>query len=311
MTAGLLSRTRVALVGCGAWGVHILRDLRQLGCDVVVVARSEQSRRRAENGGASAVVADLDSVGVVAGVVVATSTTSHAEVVERCLDLRCPIFVEKPLTADLESAERLAAAAGERIFVMDKWRYHPGVEALAQIARDGELGAPVGLRTTRVGLGHPHPDVDAVWILAPHDLSIGLEVLGEIPPVRAASAEVIAGEATGLIGLLGERPWLTVDVSTTSDIRRRAVQLICEEGTAVLTESYAEGIEVGRGRDDARRTVPISSEMPLLRELRAFLEHLDGGPPPRSGIDDAVEIVRRVEELRAAAGLAGVMEPAR
>jgi predicted dehydrogenase len=210
-----------------------------------------------------------------------------------------------------DSAERLAAAAGERIFVMDKWRYHPGIEALAQIARDGELGPTVGLRTTRVGLGHSHRDVDAVWILAPHDLSIGLEVLGELPPVRAAAAEVIDGEATGLVAVLGERPWLTLDVSTSSDIRRRAIQLICEEGTACLTDGYADRIEVGRGLGEVRTPRPISTELPLLRELRAFVEHLDGGPPPRSGIDDAVEIVRRVEQLHAAAGLAGALEATR
>jgi predicted dehydrogenase len=150
-----------------------------------------------------------------------------------------------------------------------------------------------------------------VWILAPHDLSIGLEVLGELPPVRAAAAEIIAGAARGLVGLLGERPWLTLDVSTSSDVRRRAVQLICEKGTACLTDGYADSIELGEGLGEARTARPISSELPLLRELRAFLEYLDGGPAPRSGIDDAVEIVRRVEELRAAAGLAEVLESAR
>jgi hypothetical protein len=46
----------------------------------------------------------------------------------------------------------------------------------------------------------------------------------------------------------------------------------------------------------------ISTELPLLRELRAFVEHLDGGPPPRSSAAEGVEIVRRIAELRSMAG---------
>jgi D-arabinose 1-dehydrogenase-like Zn-dependent alcohol dehydrogenase len=49
--------SRVALVGCGRWGVHVLRDLAQLGCEVVVIARSDATRERAEEGGAAAMVA--------------------------------------------------------------------------------------------------------------------------------------------------------------------------------------------------------------------------------------------------------------
>lgn len=275
---------RVGLVGCGNWGKHILRDLKELGCEVPVVTSSGR-------------VADLDGVD---GIVVATPTTTHAEITEEALEHGVPVFVEKPLTDDPDAAERLAAAAPDRLFVMDKWRYHPGVELLAEIARSGELGRVVGLRTTRIGWGNPH-DVDAVWILAPHDLAISLEIFGSLPEPKSAVATSIDGTAEGLFGVLGERPWHALEVSARSIDRRREVTLLCEDGVATLAEGYSDHVLVATGPQPERR--PISTEFPLLRELRAFVEHLSGGPRPRSSAREGAEIVKAVAELRSLAGL--------
>lgn len=294
---GTDDRPRVALVGCGRWGRHILRDLISLGCEVPVVARTEASVGRAREGGAAEIVADLASLGAIDGVVVATPTATHAEVVEEALGLGVPVFVEKPLTADVDSARRVAAIAPERLFVMDKWRYHPGVLELARIARSGELGPVVGIHARRVSVGHPYADVNAVWILAPHDLSIALEVLGQVPEPRGAVPELAAGELAGLTAVLGDSPWLVIEVSTLAPAHRRELRLVCEGGFAQLDGGYAEHVIVGRVGEiekDALERRPISSEMPLLAELRVFVEHLGGGPPPRSSAADAVTIVERV-----------------
>lgn len=295
---------RVALLGCGRWGRHILRDLLSLGCEVPVVARSEASVQRAREGKATAIVADVPSLGPLDGAVIATPTSTHAAVIEEVLELGVPVFVEKPLTADPASARRLAAAAPNRLFVMDKWRYHPGVRELARIARSGELGAPLGIHSRRVTLGHRYTDVDTVWIHAPHDLAIALEILGEVPPPRSAVPELVGGELMGLTAILGERPWLVVEVSTLAPGHRRELRLVCEEGVAQLDGGDADAVVVGRaGRIDAdsveRR--PLPDEMPLLAELRAFVEHLEGGPPPLSSAAEGVAIVEAVAELIALA----------
>ena len=298
----------IGLVGCGNWGRHVLRDLRALGCDVSVAARSDESRRRATEGGAATIVDSIEELPPVDGVVVVTPTTLHAEAVEKLLERSIPVFVEKPLTCDPASAQRLAGDAGDRVFVMDKWRYHPGVEAIAEIASNGELGDVVGLRTTRVGWGSPHGDIDAVWHLAPHDLAIAAEILGAVPAPRAAAAEYAGDAVVGMVGLLGETPWLAFEVSHRRAERRREVRLVCRRGMAVLPDSYSEHVEVIPTGDDGSsepktQRRPISNELPLLRELRAFLEHVDGGPPPRSSAAEGLVVVEAIAELRRLAGL--------
>jgi predicted dehydrogenase len=300
---------RVGLIGCGSWGRFILRDLLQLGCEVAVVARGEETVGRAEEGGAHRVVREIEELPGVEGLVVATPTISHAKVVTGLLDLSVPIFVEKPLTDDSAEADRLAAAAGDRIFVMDKWRHHPGVELLASIARSAELGEVISVRTHRLGWGNPHHDVDGVWILAPHDLSIALEILGHLPRARSAVVELIGETVAGMTAILGDRPAVVMEVSTSSPFRQRRVAVHCTGGVAVLPDGYSDRVEIYPQSDPRDPTVPdpirreISTEFPLLRELRAFVEHLRGGPPPRSSAQEGADIVRRIAELRRLAGV--------
>jgi predicted dehydrogenase len=296
----------IGLIGCGAWGRHILRDLKALGCTVPVVARSPASVARATEGGADAVVGELDALGDVDAVVVATPTATHAAVIEALLPRGVPVFSEKPLCPDPEQARALATAAGGRLFVMDKWRYHWGIEALAEIVRTGELGAPRGLVSVREQWGSPHRDVDTLWIHLPHDLAIAREVLGHVPAARSAVAERIGGVPIGLHGMLGDDPWCLVTHSAAATATRRSVRLVCEDGSATLADGYDDAVLVARGmpeRGEAPERRPVDLEWPLLRELRTFVEHVRGGPPPRSSAAEHVEIVERLAELRALAGL--------
>jgi predicted dehydrogenase len=294
----------LALIGCGRWGVHILRDLVSLGCEVHVAANSTASRERAVAGGAASFRERVEDLPAVGGAVVAVPTMWHADVIRRLMPLDIPIFVEKPMTPDAEEARRLAAELPGRLFVMDKWRYHPGIEALRDIAQSGEMGPVIGLSTWRLGWGSPHADVDAVWILAPHDLSIALEILGHIPEPRAAVAESGATGLRSLSAILGSDPWLRLEVSELYPTKRREVRLHLREGTAVLADGYDTHVEITRRGPDGAPLVdkrPVDGAMPLYRELEAFVRHLAGGPAPKSSAAEGALVVDVIARLRALA----------
>lgn len=301
-----VSELRIALLGCGIWGGKILGHLLDLAIDVVVVepdpSRSDVARA------AGAAVATVDALGTVDGVIVASPATAHAADLAAVLPLGVPVFCEKPFTTSVADAHRAAELGGERIHLMHIWRYHPGIELLGEIARSGELGSPLGLRSTRANWTSPRTDTDPVWTLAPHDLTIAIEVLGVAPTPRAAVAELHGGRPVGLWGQLGggDEPFLVVENSTRFADKRREVRLHCSDGVAVLPGLDTDSIEIAAGHD----ATPLMSRRafgaaePLRRELVAFLEHLRGGPPPKSDVHEGVAVVEAVAELRRLAGVA-------
>lgn len=301
----------IALLGCGKWGRLILRDLVGLGARVHVIAPTAETRQFAIGAGAASAHADCSTLPETPdGFVVATPTNLHAESIESVLGFDRPIFVEKALAPSVTDARRLVDIAADRIFVMDKWRYHPGVEMLRDQARSGALGRILAIRSWRLGWGCSHTDVDPVWILLPHDLAIAYEILGALPAASAAFTSVPGHPGSGLIAILADgdgQPRIVAELSTNSPANRRAVHVIGTEGVATLDGSYADHIVVGKsgvgqGANDPER-IPISGAMPLERELSAFLGYLSGGPPPRSSAAEGLLVVERIAALRRLAGL--------
>ena len=233
--------------------------------------------------------------------VVAVPTAKHAQVLDQVSVFGKPIFVEKPITADVGEAARFRDRRD--IYVMDKWRYHPGVTEMKRLVDEGTFGSLTGLQTTRHSLFNPHHDVDAIWILAPHDLSIVLELKGGLPPAVAATGDVHGVEGR-LLGLLGTD--VSIDVSSRSHVFRREVRAIFEEAVVTLEGGYAEALDVRLTQDGVEpldRKIPLSDEMPLAAELAAFLAYVQGGPPPKSSASDGANVVERIAELRALAGI--------
>jgi predicted dehydrogenase len=295
----------IGLVGVGPWGRHILRDLKSLGCTVHAVARSPESVARAKDGGAATIVdhpARLPDG--CDGFVIANRTVSHLDAVDDLIGRGKPIFCEKPLGTDLKRIEALPPEAGDLVFVMHKWRYHPGILELARIARSGELGAVRGLRTMRTGWTNTHPDVIPLWTLAPHELSIALAILGEVPePVMAMPDPMDeAGRAAIAHLRTGDGLPFTFEVSARHPVNLRRVMLSCEGGAAVLDSSDYGSILVQREDGTADR-LKIGDDMPLLAELRAFVSFLAGGSAPVTPLAEEIEIVgaiARIEQMIAA-----------
>jgi predicted dehydrogenase len=293
---------RIGLVGCGRWGKNILRDLVSLECEVHVVARDIESKENALANGAHEIVDTVSTLSChLDGYVVAVSTTSHQQVVEKLASRGRPIYVEKPLTNDSAGAEKLVNLAGEKLFVMDKWRYHPGVNAIRDLVKSGTLGKLCALHLRRRQWGSVHSDVDPVWILLPHDLTIVLHLLGNIPePVFAKGLGADSWLSAITVHLGGKVP-ISIEVSTLSAQHERFLEAIFESGTASISDSRPEHVMVRRSSESTQPELEVNEvggSLPLLLELKAFLSYLRGGEPPMSTAEEGLLVVQRIEQCR-------------
>lgn len=286
---------KIGLIGCGRWGSNILRDLRRLGREVVVVARSERTQESVRRYLVDRdIVSSTEELPDVDGIVVATPTSTHAEVVARVASKGVPIFVEKPLASSLKDAERLRECLPGKIFVMDKWRYHQGVQAIRARVKDGSFGPLVGLRTVRAQAGNPHPDVSAVWTYLPHDLSIALEVIGYLPRPRAAVSDQ---EGEVFTAMLGGSPWVVSEISSRDHRKLRRVTAIFREATLNLyTDGSSSSLYISQ-EDEQDALVRFPFTEPLYDELAAFVNYLEGAPAPRSSLEEGIGQVKLIEEL--------------
>lgn len=297
---------RIALIGCGSWGRNLLRECVQLGATVFVADPDARSRDLARKLGAREVFAAADELPHVDGVIVATPATTHFDVVSGLLDRGAPIFCEKPFTLDLHQTEELVQRAGERMTILHVWRHHAGVQAMREMVRRGELGRIGWLRTTRANWTSPRTDCDPIWTLLPHDLSIVLEITGDLPPVISARAEMSEHGPCGMIVTLqGDFPCV-LEVSTRHAEKRREIRV---HGDAAVVELSPGGdalhVHSGDDRSPAPRSriIPLGDESALAREMAAVIGHLRGGPPPASCARDALLIDTRMHEIRRMAGI--------
>jgi predicted dehydrogenase len=116
----------------------------------------------------------LDDPAVVA-VAVATPASTHAEVALACMDAGRHVLVEKPLAPTVAEGEKLVAAAAERQLVLmcdHTYCYTPAVRRIRELIAGGVLGDIQYVDSVRINLGLIQPDIDVLWDLAPHDLSI-------------------------------------------------------------------------------------------------------------------------------------------
>lgn len=295
---------QIGLIGCGRWGRNILRDLLSLGCDIHVAEHREENRNQATAMGAASVSESFERLpNTVQGYVVAVQTDRHFEMLQALAETGKPVFVEKPMVPDLVQAKKIQELMGDRVFVMHKWRYHPGIQRLAELRAQNTFGAIKRLSCTRLQWKQPHTDVDAFWILVPHDLSIAAHIVGALPETVAVQADIRGDDIHAMTVLMGRNPAVQIEMSALYHETRRGVVAHFDEAIVTLPDPLSNVLEVRRVSKqgeltDEVETLPISTEYPLLRELRAFIEYLQGGDKPNSSVDFEINMMERLDELR-------------
>lgn len=295
---------KIALIGCGIWGKKILRDLLSFNCKVSIFDTNRNLKLEIPNHKNVAFLQHLPHQKKYDGIIVATPSTTHRRVLESIVGLNLPIFVEKPLTTNYADALALEKIVHSEVYLMHVWLYHGGIQRLAAIAKSRELGKVLGVRSTRANWTSPRKDVDSVWNLAPHDLTIIQAILGEIPTPQAVMMERHQGIARGMLAILGKNPSAIFEVSNRYERKIREVRLHCEDGIAVLKDEKVGYLEVVKGNhtsklsDIHREKRPFDTTPPLYQQLKAFIHYLEGGPPPLSHFRDGLFVVKTIHHLQ-------------
>ncbi len=242
--------------------------------------------------------------------VLALPPSLHGPTARRAFAAGKDVLIEKPIGLDADDAAetaRAAAEAGRILMVGHVLRFHPVFERLAAAVDEGRIGAVRHIISTRLGLGR-FLGMDAVWDLAPHDLSLVLTIAGEHPSDIETLRRTVLSDETDVADIALRFPsgiGAEIHVSRVSPFRDRRFTVIGTEGMLCFDDLAPEGQKLAfyghRVWRDGRAFAFQSADpeyletepgLPLDRELRDFLRAIATGEPVRTGADEAVETVR-------------------
>jgi predicted dehydrogenase len=320
-------RLRVGVVGAGYWGPNVIRTFASLpDCEVAYVCDQRPGRlqyiaERFPDLRLTQSYDDLLADRALDAVAVVTPVSTHRALAEAALRAGKHVLVEKPLahsSADAQAMVQAAERAGRVLATGHIFVYHPAIVRLRQAVEDGELGALCYAESGRVNLGPPASEVDVVWDLAVHDVSILLSLLVREP------AEVQAEGRRYLHPSLTDVAFLTLrfadgfvsqhHVSWLSPMRVRRFFVAGTGGAATFDDTLTEGrlalsdrgedSRTGTGASEAKdlfyragevRTPELSTIPPLTAECAHFLDCIRTGRTPDADGRAGLAVVRVLE----------------
>lgn len=319
---------RTAVVGCGYWGKNLVRNFHQLSSLKVCCDASESIRSRLKKEyPAVRVTDDFSSVindHTVDAVVIATPAISHAELAVAALQAGKHVFVEKPLALSVGDAERVVAAAeqaGRFLMVGHLLQYHPAVEYLKTMITRGDLGEVYYCYAQRVNLGKLRQDENALWSLAPHDISVILYLMDEEPEEVEASGQAFLQpgieDVVFLTMKFGSGRVAHVQVSWLDPHKERRLTVVGSKKMVVFDDmepqekiriydkgverrpteaaSYTSYAELLMLRDGDVHIPRLPSQEPLSIECKHFVESIATGVAPKTDGENGLRVVRVLE----------------
>ncbi len=323
-----LATPRLAVIGLGYWGPNLVRNFHALlgehlrcCCDLQpergrAVVRGYPGLRFTED--VQAVLAD-DGIDAVA---IATPVDTHYALARAALEAGKSVLIEKPMCSSVQQARELVELAERRgrvLMVDHTFVYNPAVRKVRQIIEEGQLGELLFIDSIRINLGLFQRDVNVVWDLAPHDLSIVLYLVGRPPRSLSAFGAAHGGndlESVAYLNLdFGDGLIANFHVNWLSPVKirhtvvggRRRSLIYNDLDPVEKVKVYDSGIEVRQDDLEGRRRqlieyrtgdiwVPHIPQAEPLRIMAAhFIECVQNGTRPLTDGRAGLEIVRILE----------------
>jgi predicted dehydrogenase len=243
---------KFGVIGYGYWGPNVVRNLDQFeGSEVVTVCdKSPAARKRIHKTyphiGVVSETADLLSSTEIDAVAIVTPVWTHYELTKAALENGKHVFVEKPFTSDSAQAEELinlAAKKNLKIMVDHTFLFTGAVKKIGQLLEEGALGNIYYYDSTRVNLGLFQHDVNVIWDLAPHDLSIIDHLIKETPEAVSATGQshLNGHEDVAFITVYFPNKIIAhINVNWLSPVKVRTTLIGCEKKMLVWNDLEAD-----------------------------------------------------------------------
>jgi predicted dehydrogenase len=313
----------VGVIGAGYWGPNLVRNLSEApGAEPVAVAdlspeRLESIRKRFPAVRTTTDHRELMNDPAVDAVCIATPVGTHRKLAEEALAAGKHVFVEKPLAATVTDAEaivRAAERAGRTLMVGHTFVYNPAVVEVKKILDSDGIGRVHYVDSQRVNLGLHQFDINVLWDLGPHDVSITLYWLGEEPEwIQATGACFVQSNIEDVVFLMIGFPsgaiahahlsWLAPSKLRTMTVIGSKKMVIYDDVQSVeKVKIYDQGIDKLEGEELRRsyragdiHSPRVSNTEALQVEMRHFIECIRDGTKPRSDGEAGLRVVRVLE----------------
>lgn len=323
---------RVGLIGFGYWGPNYARVVIELaGVELCVVCDADEEALELARVRAPAVRTTTDPDDVFADsdvdvVIVSTPTSTHHALALAALRAGKHVLCEKPLASSVVECDELIAAAeefGRVLFVGHTFIYNPAVRRMQQLVTSGEIGRLLYCHATRTGLGPIRTDVNALWDLAPHDLSILFNLFGREPVSVTATGQSFLREGVEDVVFatmtFDDGAIAATHVSWLDPYKVRRVTAVGNQRMVVFDDvavdeklrifdkgaSYEAVSEAARGTDfgeyralirDGDTHIPkVAAAEPLKEQVASFIRSCRDGTPPETSGTDARRVVAVLE----------------
>ncbi len=321
------STPAVAVLGCGGWGKNIVRTLRAIQPIPVIADPCDSGRATASELAPDAVVTGDPAVifddPAIDAVMIATPAETHFELARRAIEAGKDVFVEKPLTIDLDEARTLVDLAkrhGRVLMVGHLLEYHPAILKLHDLIKRGELGEVRYVISNRLNLGKVRTHENALWSFAPHDIAVILRLVGQDPTeiVATGGSYVSPGIAdvtvTQLLFPKGVRSH--VFVSWLHPFKEQRLVVVGSKKMASFDDVNKELVLYDQRVDlEEGQPVPVKGEgvavefdtetSPLEAEVRHFIERVIDRQPPRTHGASGVKVLEILHAAQESIGQGG------
>jgi len=178
----------IAVIGAGYWGKNLIRNFHELNALYAVCDSDPKTlaafKEKYPDAKHFTDVASTLSDSNIKAVAIATPAATHFDLVTQALNANKDVFVEKPISLHYKQGEKLVSLAHKKnkiLMVGHLLEYHPAVIKLKQMINKGELGKINYIYSNRLNLGKFRTEENILWSFAPHDISVILNLLGEMP----------------------------------------------------------------------------------------------------------------------------------